>query len=101
MTRFTVKECSDFNLLNRSEAGEDIAPILEQRAGLGFNVLRVWTAFNIDKIGTLIPVQRPGLYAHIPDFLQACANHGLYVELTAFTGPYDVCGLPSDALKIA
>ena len=100
MTRFTIIMTSDFNLLNRSEAGEDITPILEQRAALGFNFLRVWTAYAIDKIGMLIPAQRPGLYQHIPTFLQDCADHGLYVQFTAFTGPYDVCGLETDTKKI-
>ena len=88
LQRFTIIQASDFNLLNRSEAGEDIGPVLEQRAACGFNYLRVWTAYNIDRIGRLIPRERPNLYAHIPDFLQAAANHGLYVELTIGTGPW-------------
>lgn len=99
MTRWTAILCSDFNLLNRFVAGEDITPILEQRASLGFNCLRVWTAYNIANIGTLMP--SPDLYAQIPDFLQACADAGLYVQLTGFTGPYDVCGLETDTKKIA
>ena len=88
MQRFTIIQCSDFNLLNRSEAGEDIQPVLEQRAMCGFNYLRVWTAYNIGGIGRLVPRERPNLYAHIPEFLQQAANCGLYVELTAGTGPW-------------
>src|SRR5689334_13953007 len=88
LTRFTVIQTSDFNLLNRFLSGEDISPILEQRAALGFNSLRVWTAYDIPQIGRLNPKEHPDFYQRIPDFLQACANVGLYVEFTAFTGPY-------------
>lgn len=92
---FTEVETSDFNLLNRSEAGEDITPILTQRAEVGFNTLRVWTAYNIPLIGRLIPAERPGLYQHIPVFLRKCAQHHLRVELTGFTYTF-----PTDDDKI-
>lgn len=86
--RFTIIQCSDFNLLNRFDAGEDIEPILAQRSAVGFNYLRVWTAYNIDRIGRLVPRERPTIYDSIPRFLQAAANRGLYVELTVGTGPW-------------
>lgn len=88
LKRFTILQCSDFNLLNRSEAGEDVDSVMEQRATSGFNYLRVWTAYNIDRIGRLIPRERPFIYGHIPKFLAKAARHGLYVELTAATGPW-------------
>jgi hypothetical protein len=88
VTRFTIIQCSDFNSLNRSEAGEDVDPVLDQRAETGFNYLRVWTAFNLDRIGRLIPRERPGLYDHIPVYADKAAQRGLYVELTIATGPW-------------
>ncbi len=88
LQRFTVIQCSDFNALNRYVSGEDITPILEQRHDVGFNALRVWTAYDIDRIGRLIPREHPDIYARIPDFMQALADFELYAEITAFTGPY-------------
>lgn len=88
LQRFTIIQCSDFNILNRFSAGEDIAPILSQRQEIGFNCLRVWTAYSIDRIGRLVPHERPNLYDCIPEFLQHAANHNLYVEFTAGTGPW-------------
>jgi hypothetical protein len=84
-SRFTAIEASDFNLFARFQAGEDIESILKQRADLGFNMLRVWTLFDIPGIGTLLNPD----YAKIPAFLDACARHGLYVEFTAYTSTFD------------
>ncbi len=81
-TYWTSIECSDFNLLNRWQHGEDIAPVLDQRRACGFNMLRVWTLFDVPGIGTFLDVD----YARIPAFLELCATYGLYVELTVFTG---------------
>jgi hypothetical protein len=81
--RWTAIECSDFNLLNRWQHGEDITPILAQRAGAGFNVLRVWTLYDLEaaKIGTFLDID----YARVPQFLASCSQYGLYVEFTAYT----------------
>lgn len=104
--RFTVIEATDFNLLARFLAGEDIHPILQQRQDLGFNVARVFTAFNVcpdgngcQAIGRLVPREHPDYYDRVPAFLDALAQHGLYAELVAFTGPYPGV-LDSDAEKI-
>ena len=79
---FTAIQCSDFNLLNRWQHGEDIRPILEQRVGCGFNMLRVWTLYHLSPgIGTFLDID----YARIPVFLDLCASYGLYVECTAYT----------------
>jgi hypothetical protein len=80
---FTAIQVSDFNLLNRWQHGEDIEPILQQRQGLGFNLLRVWTLYDLAaaNIGTFLDID----YARIPEFLDAAARHGLYVEFTAYT----------------
>jgi hypothetical protein len=83
--KWTAIECSDFALLSRFLRGEDIAPVLNQRAECGFNLLRVWTLFDIERIGTLTAVN----YDRIPEFVRLCARHGLYVELTGYTGIND------------
>lgn len=84
--RFTAIECSDFNLLNRWQHGPDtIRPVLEQRAAAGFNLLRVWTAYDIPGIGTFLDIW----YDLIPEFVDLCASYGLYVEFTAYTGIND------------
>lgn len=79
--RWTAIQNSDFNLLNRWQHGEDIYPVLEQRAKVGFNLLRVWTLYDLVNIGTFTDID----YSRIPDFLQECSRYGLYVEFTAYT----------------
>jgi hypothetical protein len=81
--RFTAIEASDFNLLARWQHGEDIEPILQQRQDLGFNMLRVWTLYDLASasIGTFLDID----YTRIPAFLDSTARHGLYVEFTAYT----------------
>lgn len=88
LERFTIIQCSDFNILNRSEAGEDVDSVLDQRAETGFNYQRVWTAFSIDRIGRLVPRERPGIYDHMPVYADKAAQRGIYVEYTAGTGPW-------------
>jgi hypothetical protein len=83
--QWTAVQCSDFALLSRHLKGEDITPILDQRATCGFNLLRVWTLFDISGIGTLTALD----YDRIPDFVALCASRGLYVEFTAYTGIND------------
>jgi hypothetical protein len=87
LERFTVISTSDFNLYNRWFSGEDVTPVLEQRQALGFNSVRVWTAYRIPLIGDCDP-HRPGFYARWPEFMDLIAQYGLYAEVTAFTGPY-------------
>jgi hypothetical protein len=103
--RWTGIQATDFNLFNRFLNGQDITPILRQRADAGFNLLRVWTDFDVcadakcpehQPIGRLIPAAHPDYYKRLPEFVDVCARHGLYVELTAFTGRPD-----SDEVKIA
>ena len=81
--RFTAIECSDFALLARWANSEDIKPVLAQRADCGFNMLRMWTAFDgIPGIGTFTTLD----YGVLPEFVALCAHYGLYVEFTAYTG---------------
>ncbi len=84
-THWTAIQCSDFNLLARYLTNEDIRPVLQQRMDCGFNLLRVWTLFNIDKIGTLTSLD----YTRVPAFVSLCGSYGLYVEFTAYTGIND------------
>lgn len=81
--RFTAIEASDFNLLNRWQHGEDITPVLKQRAEIGFNLLRVWTLYDLAaaSIGVFLDPD----YDRIPAFLDLCARYGFYVEFTAYT----------------
>jgi hypothetical protein len=87
MQRFTVIGTSDFNLYNRWFSGEDVSAVLQQRQDLGFNSVRVWTAYDIVGIGTCDPT-RPGFYARLPAFMDDLASYELYAEITGFTGPY-------------
>jgi len=81
--RWTAIQCSDFNLLNRWQHGEDISLLLAQRRNAGFNMLRVWTLYDLEQynIGVFLDID----YSRIPDFLDECARFGFYVELTAYT----------------
>jgi hypothetical protein len=82
---WTAIECSDFMLLSRFQNGENIKPILAQRQACGFNLLRVWTLFDIPGIGSLTSLD----YDKIPLFVNLCAAYGLYVDFTAYTGIND------------
>lgn len=110
-------EASDFNLLGKVADGDDIEPILAQRAHPdgnpatpGFNLLRVFTAYDIcptgncppgnQPIGRLVPREHQELYGVlIPKLADAAARHGLYLELVGFTGPYGTT-LPTDDDKV-
>jgi len=79
--RWTAVEGSDFNLLNRWQHGEDITPQLAQRTRAGYNLLRVWTLFDIPNIGRFLDID----YPRLPKFIDLCARWGCYVEFTAYT----------------
>jgi hypothetical protein len=82
---WTAIQCSDFNLLNRWQHGEDLSGLLAQRRDCGFNLLRVWTAYDIPHIGTFFDLD----YNRVPAFVAFCASYGLYVEFCAYTGIND------------
>lgn len=96
--RFTVIEATDFNLLARYIKGEDITPILAQRSAVGFNVLRILTAFNVcpnavgpdgrycQPMGELKPPEHIEMYAKLPAFLRLLAKYNIYAELVGFAG---------------
>lgn len=101
-SRWTAIGATDFNLLGKLANGEDIGPVLAQRAALGFNQLRVFTAYDIgvgsvQPIGRLLPAEHPDLYTRlVPALAGMAAQYHLYLELVAFTGPYPFFGSTSD-----
>lgn len=90
-THWTAIQCSDFHLFGRFLNGEEIRPVLEQRAAIGFNLLRVWTRYQLAAygIGDCTLAMHPDLYQRVPAFVDLCASYGLYVEFTAYTGRED------------
>lgn len=87
--RWTVVQSSDFSLLKRFLEGEDVSAVLQERAVVGFNCLRVWT-LNQSVVGQVYPDgihpnQYPDFYDRVRAFVQLCGSFGLAVELTAFT----------------
>jgi hypothetical protein len=79
---------TDFNLYGRFLDGENIQPVLSQRAELGFNFVRVFTLYTVPLIGDCQLSQHPNFYAMLPAFCRLLASYGLYIELVAYTGPY-------------
>jgi hypothetical protein len=91
--RFTAIECSDFNLFGRylSEGVDTVRTILQERAALGFNMLRVWSEYQGNaqftvEIGRLVPSEHDFYFLQLGEFFDLCADYGFYVELTVFTG---------------
>jgi len=76
----TVIGCSDFLLFAKFVRGEDIAQVVAERRGLGFNDLRVFLGMQ-GGLGTFDP--RPHLDA-LPTFCGLIGQSGLRLELTIF-----------------
>ena len=85
---FTVIECSDFRLYELFLRGQDITPVLEQRASIGFNMVRVFgmgvITFSDGSTMNLQPQAWPGYYTQLSGFFSLLAEFGLYGEFTAF-----------------
>lgn len=94
---WTAIESSDFTLFKWYLDGEPIAPILEERRALGFNLLRVWL-LNQSVVGRryaetaatpldagIHPHQYPDFYEQLTEFVRLCAGYDCYTELTLFT----------------
>ena len=91
---FTVIESSEFSLPKRYLCGEDIVPILVERAALGFNTLRCWW-LNKSVVGAVYPdgihpAQHEHFYRDMRAFTQLCASYGFICEHTAFTSTRDL-----------
>jgi hypothetical protein len=81
--RWTAIECSDFQLFQRFLHGEDIVPVLTQRASLGFNLLRVFGMCA--QMFRLFPQEYGDRYwSGLVDFCALLARYGLYVEFVVF-----------------
>ena len=92
--RFTVIEASDFSLFKRYLDGEDIAPVVEQRASLGFNTLRIWLLNRSVVVnGGIHPNDYPHFYEQLHAFVDEV---GLYLELTVFTSTQGLMPLSHD-----
>lgn len=80
--RLTIIECTEFQLLQRFLAGEDIRPIVQDRANLGFNLLRV-----LGMCANMFPLN-PRADDHYYDGLTVLASilneEGMNMEFTAF-----------------
>lgn len=89
--QWTAIEASDFNLFARGyqEGADAIRPVLQQRKDCGYNLLRVWTDFDLlPGIGRLLMREHPDAYDHLLLFCDLCAEYGFYVEFTAYTGQH-------------
>lgn len=96
---WTMIESSEFSLYKRYLDGEDIGPVLTERAALGFNTLRVWLLNTSVIPGGLEPKHYPDFYARLGPFTDAMNAAGFVVEHTAFTQTQTL--MPSKADQIA
>jgi hypothetical protein len=84
--------CSDFALFARYARGEDIAPILDERIALGFNLLRVFGMFDrfgiggpqASGLGEFTPATTPDYYRKLRAFIDTTQARGLRVEFVYF-----------------
>ena len=93
--RITIIEATDFQLFQRFLAGENLEPILADRAG--FNMLRVFS--TCDFLFRLYPQEHLNYYSQLVPFAQLLAAHGFYLELTVFADATRVFPLQSDQLR--
>jgi hypothetical protein len=80
--------CSDFALLANKLHGQDIQPVLEQRATLGFNTLRVFAmCLNYEPGGTmfdLVPSHYPNYWDVYRQVADEVHGWGMRIEFTVF-----------------
>lgn len=89
---FPWRGCSDFALFARFCRGEDIAPILEERIAIGFNLLRVFGMFDgfgiggpqASGLGMFTPGNTPGYYGKLRAFVELLQERGLRCEFVYF-----------------
>ncbi len=92
----TIVEATDFRLLARYLAGEDIAPVLQDRAGLGFNTVRV--ACMCRQMFDLNPAIIADYEAHLSIFARVLLAHGLRPEFVLFMDATLVMPRPADQI---
>lgn len=94
---FPIIGHTEFNILNRFIAGEDVEPIFNQRQAAGVNWMRVFTAYNVcppgsgcQEIGRLVPREHTDFYSKAIKLAQKAAKHRIYIEYVGLTGPYEI-----------
>lgn len=100
--RFFLNGCSAFNLYSRylTEGEAPVRNLLHQYRAIGFNSARIWTAYNIDKIGRLIPREHENFYARTRELNSLCAEFGIYPYWTAFAGASaETLGTPGEMIE--
>jgi hypothetical protein len=76
------KGCTDFLLFKQHLDGQDVTPLLRDRASAGANLVRVLgMAQNITRFR---PQEYPDYFDRLGPFMDLVADNGLYVELTVF-----------------
>jgi hypothetical protein len=88
--RWTGIESSEFSLPKRFMAGEEIRPLLDERAGLGFNMFRMWLLNQSVVQGAgypegIHPNQYPNFYDRVRALAELLNAYGIVSEFTAFT----------------
>lgn len=73
---------TDFLLYLRYLRGEDLQPLLQQRARVGCTLVRVLGMVN--SFAHLWPQEHPDFYSRLPDFAKLLAGAGLYLEFVVF-----------------
>lgn len=87
--RWTGICSSEFSLPKRFMAGEDIRPLLDERAAIGFNEMRLWL-LNQSVVGQVYPEgihpnQYPDFYDRVRALAELLGSYGIVSEFTAFT----------------
>lgn len=89
---WTGIEHSEFSLPKRFLVGEEIRPLLDERAAVGFTMLRLWL-LNQSVVGQVYPegihpAQYPDFYNKVRNLADLLASYGMVAEITAFTQPW-------------
>jgi len=79
---WTAIESTDFRLFARFLDGENIGPVLQERAGLGFNTLRI--ALTCAQLFRLFPSDHPNYFGQLAAFVDVVVPSGLRPEFTVF-----------------
>lgn len=98
---WTSIQSSDLSLPKRYLAGEEIRPVLDQRAAIGFNDLRQWLLNQSVVSGAgypegIHPNQYSNFYERLRKLWELCGSYGLAVEATAFTSCIPLMPEPED-----
>lgn len=88
--RWTGIMTSDFSSVKRYLAGEDVRPLLDERASIGFNELRQWLLNQGVVAGAgypegIHPNQYPDFYERVRRYWELCGSYGFAIEATVFT----------------